>query len=55
MEGAQQNWPSVFATATSLAIVSNAPAAVNPSGHCPTRSATPSARDAGVTEAVASS
>ena len=32
-DGAQQNWPSVLAIATSLASVSYAPAAVKPSGH----------------------
>ncbi len=53
--GAQQNWPSVFATATSLAVVSNAPAAANPDGHAPTSSATPFARRSGVVAAVASS
>ncbi len=54
-DGAQQNCPSVFATATSLASVSYAPAAVNPSGHRATSSATASARSEGVVSAVGSS
>src|SRR3990172_6001833 len=39
-EGVQQNCPSVFATATSEASVSKAPAAVKPAGTCPTSAAT---------------
>src|ERR671918_461384 len=51
--GAQQNWPSGFRTATSIPIVSNAPAATSPFVRRPTRSATPFALRSGDADAIA--
>src|SRR3972149_2589988 len=55
VDGAQQNCPSVLATAISLATVSRAPAARTPEPHRPTSAATPSARSSGEADDVGSS